>query len=56
MTYEKAAQIILNTWWANQPWDMEDCSKADEIIVVNIWDEAMKLAYDTLMEKANEES
>lgn len=52
MTYERAAEIIKNTWWMSKPWDMEEMPpEPEEIKIENIWDEAMKMAYDTLIEK-----
>ena len=49
MTYERAAQIILNNWNMSKTWDepIEDkIHGKDEFSI------AMKMAYDALMEKA----
>ena len=51
MTYQKAANIILNTWNSMQNWDEPSYPR---IIGETPFDIAMKMAYDTLMEKENE--
>ena len=51
MTYERAAQIILNNWNMSKTWDEPI---EDKIHGKNEFSIAMKMAYDALMEKAEE--
>lgn len=51
MTYKKAAQIILNTWNSMQEWDTP---VKNQIEGNSAFDIAMKMAYDTLMEKSEQ--
>ena len=52
MTYKKAAQVILNTWNMMQDFDTEP----QDIITGNsAFDIAMRMAYNALLEKENQE-
>lgn len=53
MTYQKAAQIILNVWNTSQEWD---APRKEQIEGTTKFDIAMRMAYDILMEKSKEKN